>query len=93
MGSPYGAAEAFAVLGEDEYVCTLPPEVRKVASRDLMEDEATRVAGLKAMREFVARNTAITKCRLGELGGLVCGGSAGWRARARSPSLFLCLLV
>ncbi|ROT83407.1 putative clavesin-2 [Penaeus vannamei] len=64
MGSPYGAAEAFAVLGEDEYVCTLPPEVRKVASRDLMEDEATRVAGLKAMREFVARNTAITKCRL-----------------------------
>ncbi|XP_063598765.1 alpha-tocopherol transfer protein-like [Penaeus indicus] len=64
MGSPYGAGEAYAVLGEDEYVCTLPPEVRKVASRDLMEDEATRVAGLKAMREFVARNTAITKCRL-----------------------------
>ncbi|XP_045585325.1 clavesin-1 [Procambarus clarkii] len=64
MGSPHGAAEVSDVLGEDHYVCTLPSEVKKIASRDLNEDDASRAAGLQQMRNFVRRNPAITKCRL-----------------------------
>ncbi|KAK8745139.1 hypothetical protein OTU49_000472, partial [Cherax quadricarinatus] len=64
MGSPYGTGEVGEVLGEDEYVCTLPTEVRKIASRDLAEDDATRSVALQHMRNFVTRNPAITKCRL-----------------------------
>ncbi|KAG7175764.1 Alpha-tocopherol transfer protein-like 3 [Homarus americanus] len=64
MGSPFGAGEVSEVLGEDDYVCTLPMEVRKLAARDLIEDDNTRTAALQQMRLFVRRNQAITKCRL-----------------------------
>ncbi|KAK3878038.1 hypothetical protein Pcinc_017298 [Petrolisthes cinctipes] len=65
MGSPYdGGDGCVQVLGADDYVCTLPPEVRKLASADLMENESTRATALHQMRQFVTRNAAITKCRL-----------------------------
>ncbi|XP_071521723.1 alpha-tocopherol transfer protein-like [Panulirus ornatus] len=64
MGSPYGVGEVSGVLGPDDYVCTLPPEVRKVASRDLMEDDVTRAAALHQMRQYITRHQAISKCRL-----------------------------
>lgn len=65
MGSPYGAGgDVCSVLGEDDYVCTLTPEVRKLATRDLGEDDNARTTGLQQMREYIRRNQAITKCRL-----------------------------
>lgn len=65
MGSPYGAGDDLCtVLGEDDYVCTLSPETRKIAARDLNEDDNTRTNGLQQMREFIRRHKDITKCRL-----------------------------
>ncbi|XP_066979202.1 clavesin-2 isoform X1 [Macrobrachium rosenbergii] len=65
MGSPYGACDDLStVLGEDDYVCTLPPPVLKLAAKDLCEDEVSRTNGLQQMRDYIRRNPAITKCRL-----------------------------
>lgn len=66
MGSPLGSLEAGAVLGPDQYVCTLPQEVCKVAEAHLGEEEQSRAAGLQQMRNFVASHPLITKCRMGE---------------------------
>lgn len=64
MGSPLGNLEAGAVLGPDQYVCTLPQEVCKVAQVHLGEEEQSRAAGLMQMRNFVASHPLITKCRM-----------------------------
>ena len=66
MGSPLGSEEAGVVLGPDQYVCTLPAEVCKLAETHLKEEEQARTSGIVQMRNFISSHPLITKCRLGK---------------------------
>ena len=65
MGSPLGSEEAGAVLGPDQYVCTLPSEVCKLAQLHLREEEQARETAIVRMRQFISSHPDITKCRMG----------------------------
>lgn len=79
MGSPVESLGAGAVLGPDQYVCTLPQEVCKVAKTLLGEEEQSRTAALLQMRNFVTNHSLITNCRMGECCVCVCVGGALFR--------------
>ncbi|XP_063846038.1 clavesin-2-like [Scylla paramamosain] len=64
MGSPLGSEEAGAVLGPDQYVCTLPAEVCKLAETHLMEEDRARTSAIVQMRDFISSHPSITKCRM-----------------------------
>ncbi|XP_045116518.1 clavesin-2-like [Portunus trituberculatus] len=64
MGSPLGSEEAGAVLGPDQYVCTLPAEVCKLAETHLKEEEQARTSAIVQMRNFISSHPLITKCRM-----------------------------
>ena len=64
MGSPYKPG---SILQADEYVCSLPADVRKLALLDLGEDEVTRTKALHQMRENLKNHPVISGCRQGKL--------------------------
>ena len=52
---------------EDKYVCTLSPELVKIAKKELREDEKTREQALDQMRQWIKKTSYIKDCRLGML--------------------------
>ncbi|XP_017773089.1 PREDICTED: clavesin-2 [Nicrophorus vespilloides] len=46
-----------------EYVCALPEEVRKVALKELREDDCSREQSLQQMRDWIKKHPNIKKCR------------------------------
>jgi len=49
---------------EDKYVCTLSPELLKVAKKELREDDKTREQALDQMRQWIKKTSYIKDCRL-----------------------------
>ncbi|TMW40370.1 hypothetical protein DOY81_014550 [Sarcophaga bullata] len=47
----------------DPYVCSLSPELKKVAKEELHEDENIRKQALAQFREWIAKHPHIKKCR------------------------------
>ncbi|KAB0796959.1 hypothetical protein PPYR_11020 [Photinus pyralis] len=47
----------------EDYVCTLPESLRKVALEELREDDSIRQQSLDQMREWINKNSAIKTCR------------------------------
>ncbi|RXG72299.1 Clavesin-1 [Armadillidium vulgare] len=48
---------------EDAYICPLSPETKRIAQRELSEEEHTRSLALRQIREWVASNPSIIRCR------------------------------
>lgn len=59
--------EAMSTMPEEQqqYVCTLSPEAKRLAQRDLSEEDHTRELALRQMRQWILTNPNITKCRAG----------------------------
>lgn len=55
------------VVDEDEYECTLPEEIQKMAKDELREDKNTRDQALEQMRNWIKMNPRIQNSRLGEI--------------------------
>jgi len=48
----------------DKYVCTMDPELEKMAKKDLREDEKSREQALEQMRQWIAKTDYIKDCRI-----------------------------
>jgi hypothetical protein len=53
-------------LVEDDYVWTLPEEMKEVARREVGETEALRNEGLAYMRDFIRNDPRLAFCRRGQ---------------------------
>lgn len=49
----------------DPYVCSLSPEMKKIALSELREDDNMRKQALAQFREWIAKHPKIKKCRTG----------------------------
>ncbi|XP_044742995.1 clavesin-1 [Chrysoperla carnea] len=47
----------------DEYKCTLSPELQKLAQEELREDENTRTQAIQQVRDWINKHPNIKKCR------------------------------
>lgn len=61
-----GFGGKFAVTENEEYVCTLPEQVQKLAETELREDDNIRSQSLEQMREWIVKHPNIKKCRTGK---------------------------
>ncbi|XP_022904650.2 clavesin-1-like [Onthophagus taurus] len=50
-------------ISVQDYVCSLPLDVKKVALEELREDESIREQSLEQMRDWINKNTNIKRCR------------------------------
>lgn len=48
----------------DDYTCTLSPELQKVAKEELREDENARSQALEQLRDWIKKHQSIQKCRM-----------------------------
>lgn len=48
----------------DKYVCTLSPDLLKIAKKELREDDKTRDQALEQMRQWIIKTNYIKDCRL-----------------------------
>jgi len=48
----------------DTYVCKLSPELRKLAKKELREDDSGRPQAIQQMRDWIRKSEFILKCRI-----------------------------
>lgn len=53
--------------GDEEYECSLRPELQLIAQKELREDEATRTQALSQIRNWIDMHPDIQYCRKGIL--------------------------
>ena len=58
--------ELKALYTPDKYVWTLSDELKKIAKKELREDEKTRDQALAQMRDWIAKTSYIKDCRVGK---------------------------
>ena len=51
----------------DDYECPFSAELKKIAQRELNEDEQKRGVALRRLKEWILTNPNIKKCRMGKL--------------------------
>jgi hypothetical protein len=64
-GSPTPLDQPLAQLyTEDKHICTLTPEVRQIAKKELREDDKIRDMAIEEMRQWIKKTSYINTCRL-----------------------------
>jgi len=59
-------AELKALYTPDKYVWKLSDELKKIAKKELREDEKTRDQALAQMRDWISKTNYIKDCRVGK---------------------------
>lgn len=57
-------AEVMALYTPDKYVCTLSEDLKKIAKKELREDDKTREQTLAQMRDWISKTNYIKDCRV-----------------------------
>jgi len=58
------AQDLVSLYTPDKYICTLSPDLQKLAKKELREDDKTREQALAQMREWIAKTNYIKDCRV-----------------------------